>query len=239
LHQEIGRRGALAERAKRSYGTWTTKDCCGIKTVYVPNDAITRKGLLSAYCDNVTKGHVRVTKIVKLISRYCFWKSLIKNVKSYIGNCAICQRTKARTHRHYGLLGALLAAIRSFKEISMDFITGLPGSISAGSNKRCDALLVVVDRFIKYALFVPMIKTLTSSALADLLLARVFSEKGLPKGIISDRGSIFISHFWKEFCYHLAVKRRLSTAWHLQTDGQTERINQIIEQYLRFYCEIT
>jgi hypothetical protein len=135
--------------------------------------------LLSAYYDNVIVGHVGITEIIKLIRRYYFWESLIKDVKSYIGSCAICQKTKARTHRPYGLLGALPAAIRSFEYISMDFITGLPLSISA----------------------------------ADLLLARVFSEKGLPKGIVSDRGSVFISHFWREFCYHLAVKRRLSIAW--------------------------
>jgi transposase InsO family protein len=80
----------------------------------------------------------------------------------------------------------------------------------------------VVDRFTKYAAFIPTTSKLTASGLADLLIIHIYSRYGIPKGIISDKGSLFISKFWATFCYHLAIKRKFSTAYHPQIDKQTE-----------------
>jgi hypothetical protein len=111
----------------------------------------------------------------------------------------------------------------------MDFITCLP--VSSGHN----AILVVVDRFSKMSHFIPCSDTITAKELSSLFLQNIFRLHGLPKYIVSDRGPGFTSKFWKELLKQLNVKSNLSTAFHPQTDGQTERINSVLEQYLRIY----
>ena len=108
----------------------------------------------------------------------------------------------------------------------MDFISQLPDS------NGHDAILVIVDRFSKMAIFIKSHTTATAEDLANLFIEFVFSKHGVPQDIISDRGSLFISSFWTAFCDSLKIKRNLSTAYHPESDGQTERVNQILEQYL-------
>src|SRR5436189_5253164 len=98
-----------------------------------------------------------------------------------------------------------------------------------------DAILVIVDRFTKYVRFFPVSTTTDAADLAELFHNKWELDFGPPHGIVSDRGSLFTSAFWSALCYHSRVKRRLSTAFHPQTDGQTERMNQILEHYLRCY----
>jgi len=113
----------------------------------------------------------------------------------------------------------------------MDFIVGLPPSPSEN-----DAILVVVDRFTKMAHFIATKTTVAAPDIARLFLSRIYSLHGLPTDIVSDRDRIFTSHFWRHFVALLDVKPNLSTAFHPQTDGQTERVNQVLEQYLRAFC---
>jgi len=94
---------------------------------------------------------------------------------------------------------------------------------------------VIVDRFTKYVRFFPVSTTTDAAELAELFHNEWELDFGPPHGIVSDRGSLFTSAFWSALCYHSRVKRRLSTAFHPQTDGQTERMNQILEHYLRCY----
>lgn len=116
----------------------------------------------------------------------------------------------------------------------MDFITDLPPS----KRGACvyDAILVIVDRYTKMNLYIATTKSCTAVDLTRILCDEVVRRFGMPTGIVSDRGSLFTSQFWSDFCYEAHVKRRLSTAFHPQTDGQTERANQTLEQYLRCYC---
>ena len=116
----------------------------------------------------------------------------------------------------------------------MDFITDLPPSKRGDS--VYDAILVIVDRYSKMNLFIPTRKSCTSADLAQILVDEVVRRWGMPSGIVSDRGSVFTSAFWADFCFEAHVRRRLSTGFHPQTDGQTERANQTLEQYLRIYC---
>ncbi|MBW0557037.1 hypothetical protein O181_096752 [Austropuccinia psidii MF-1] len=111
----------------------------------------------------------------------------------------------------------------------MDFITQLPLSNSF------DSILVIVDRFSKMAVFIPKMSSTTSLDLAHLFINNIFSKHGLPSRIFSDRGSLFVSSFWTNLCQKLKISRYLSTCYHLETDGQTERVNHIIEQYLWMY----
>lgn len=116
----------------------------------------------------------------------------------------------------------------------MDFITDLPPS--PGEETVFDSIFVVVDRYTKMSLYIPKTKIVTAEGLATIFLQRVVRFFGDPKGIISNRGSVFTSKFWSSLCFYLSVKRRLSTAFHPQTDGQTESQNQTLEHYLRCYC---
>ncbi|MBW0586590.1 hypothetical protein O181_126305 [Austropuccinia psidii MF-1] len=111
----------------------------------------------------------------------------------------------------------------------MDFITQLPLSNSF------DSILVIVDRFSKMAVFIPTMSSITSLDLAHLFIKNMFSKHGLPSSIVSDRGSLFVSSFWTNLFQQLKISRELSTTYHPETDGQTERVNQISEQYLWTY----
>src|SRR6201999_284272 len=112
----------------------------------------------------------------------------------------------------------------------MDFITDLPKSDSF------DTILVIVDRLTKMALFIPTTKSVTAEQFADLFILHVFAKHGLPENMTSDRGTQWRNEFFDSLSKLLRVQVRLSTAHHPQTDGQTERVNQILEQYLRIYC---
>jgi transposase InsO family protein len=103
-------------------------------------------------------------------------------------------------------------------------------------SKGHDAILVVVDRFTKYALYIETTAKLSAEGFANLLLYHVYRHFRPPEGIVLDRSSLFTSRFWETLCKALGTCRKMSTAYHPQTDGQTERQNQILEQYLRTFC---
>lgn len=117
----------------------------------------------------------------------------------------------------------------------MDFVTDLPPSRDS-EGRVFNSLFVVVDRYTKMAKYIPVLKTITAERLADVFIEHIVSQFGIPEGIVSDRGSVFTSAFWSQLCYCLRIKRKLSTAFHPQTDGQTERQNQSLEHYFRCYC---
>ncbi|KAJ1599810.1 hypothetical protein NDA14_002862 [Ustilago hordei] len=124
---------------------------------------------------------------------------------------------------------------RPWGSISLDFIEGLPPSKKFDS-KTYDSILVIVDRLTKFAILAPTHKTVTAKQTAVLLYGHMVRLFGYPDHMVSDRGRQFISGAWKAFAEQMGVKHSLSTAYHPQTDGQTERVNQVIEQYLRMYC---
>ncbi|MBW0486534.1 hypothetical protein O181_026249 [Austropuccinia psidii MF-1] len=111
----------------------------------------------------------------------------------------------------------------------MDFITQLPLS------SNFDSILVVVDRFSKMAIFIPAYGSITALDLAQIFIIHVFSKHGFTVSIVSDRGSLFVLSFWTQLCQQLKISRDLLTAFYPETDGQTERVNQILEQYLLMY----
>jgi hypothetical protein len=121
-----------------------------------------------------------------------------------------------------------------WKDISMDFITGLP-PCNAGISTVYDAILVVVDKYTKMAKYTPVQKTIDAATLANIFHDRIVMKFGTPASIVTDRDSLFTSHFWSSLCFYMKARRRLSTAFHPQTDGQTERQNQVLEHYLRCY----
>jgi hypothetical protein len=202
---------------------------------YVPQDNAVRAEIMKICHDDPTAGHFGHKKTLKLVQQKYYWHAMSQDVKEYVRGCDICQRTKARRTRNAGEMQALPLPSRPFESITMDFITDLPPSIASTTGRIADSLLVIVDRYTKEVEYIPCLKTTDALELARLFIDRWFKDHGLPASIISDRGSVFTSRFWSELCFHLGITRGLSTAFHPQTDGQTERQNQTLEGWLRCY----
>ena len=156
-----------------------------------------------------------------------------KLVSRYIKQCDKCQRNKVPRHKPYGLLQPLSVPNKPWKSIGMDFIVGLPPA------QDFNSILCVVYRLTKMAHFIPCRDNIKATELATLFIDNVFKLHGLPETIISDRGSLFISKFWQGLMKKLNVTTSLTSSYHPRSDGQTERTNGILIQYLRMYCSST
>jgi transposase InsO family protein len=149
-------------------------------------------------------------------------------VAAHVAMCEVCQRVRVEHQRPVGLLYLLKIPEWKWEKIAMDFMTGLPRT-----SKGYDSIWVIVDRLTKVAHFILVKTTYKGSQLAELYVARTMSLHGVPKKIILDRGSQFTSRFWKSFHENIDTKLNFSLAYHPQTDGQTERTNQVLEDMLR------
>ncbi|SJL04345.1 uncharacterized protein ARMOST_07711 [Armillaria ostoyae] len=152
-----------------------------------------------------------------------------KDIEAYIAGCETCQRTKSSNQAKSAPLHPNAIPTEPWTHITVDMITGLPDS------NGYDALLIVVDRFSKAIIPVPCNKDLSAEGWARILRDHVYARHGMPQVVISDRGQQFVSKFMTELYRMLDIKQNTSTAFHPQTDGQTERVNQEIEKYLRIF----
>src|SRR6202163_1415711 len=199
---------------------------CWKERLYVPDGF--RKEVLHQEHDSRIAGHFGRERTLELITRNFYWSKLEDDVREYCNKCDSCQRTKTPRHAKHGLLHPLELPSSPWTYISVDFITDLPES---NGNRN---IMVVVDRFTKMAHFIPTDKR-EASTVARLFLNNVWKYHGMPIDIVSDRDTVFTGHFLADLYQFLGIKRSMSTAFHPQTDGQTERINQNIEHYLRTY----
>jgi transposase InsO family protein len=199
------------------------------KRLYVPDWDELRLHLVKAHHDPPAAGHQGRSKTFELISRTYYWPKMRQSVEQYVRNCDICRRSKTPRHAPFGVLRPLGLPERPWQEITMDFVTGLPDC------EGFDAILVVVDRLTKMRHFSACQTDCSAEDLADLFLRDIFRLHGLSEVMVSDRGPQFASRFWARICTCLDVDRRMSTAFHPQTDGQTEIFNSAMEQYLRSY----
>lgn len=197
--------------------------------ICVPDHVETKRKILSECHDSPAAGHFGISKTFDLVSREYYWPGLRKYVKNYVLGCDTCTRNKTSHHKPYGLLQPLPVPDAPWTSISVDFITQLPNS------GPYSAICVFVDRFTKMALFIPTSNSIDAEGTATLFIKHVFCHYGTPSDIVSDRGSTFTSKFTQSLLKGLQVKQKLSTAFHPQTDGQTERVNSILEQYLRCF----
>jgi hypothetical protein len=165
-----------------------------------------------------------------LKTRY-WWYGMKRDIAEYVLLCDTCQRVKAEHQRPAGLLQPLKIPKWKWEEIGMDFIVGLPCT-QAGY----DSIWVIVDRLTYVAHFIPVKTTYFGAKLAELYMSRIVCLHGVPKMIVSDRGSQFTSKFWEKLHESMDTKLNFSSAYHLQTIGQTERTNQILEDMLRAYA---
>ena len=187
--------------------------------------------ILRARHDSLSAGHPGQKKTFELVAKDFYWPGMRTYINNYVDTCDTCQRSKTPRHKPYGLLKPLPIATRPWTHVSMDLIVKLPKS------RGFDSIFVVVDRRTKMSHFIPCNETATAQDLATLYRDNVFKHHGLPEDIVSDRGPQFTSKFWKSLWKILGVKLSLSTSFHPQTDGQTERVNQTLEQYLRCFVD--
>jgi len=158
-----------------------------------------------------------------------------KDVQKYVISCDSCQRNKSSNQQPAGLLQPLPTPTKRWEQVTMDFIVQLPTT-----HRGYDAIIVIVDRLSKRAHFCPTHTSVTAPEVAKIFFSTIFKNHGLPQTIISDRDVKFTSRFWKTLFEQVGTKLALSTAFHPQTDGQTERMNRTLEEMLRAYtsyCE--
>jgi transposase InsO family protein len=197
--------------------------------VYVPLDSKLRHDIVKAHHDTPLAGHPGRWKTTELVSRSYWWPGMGRYIAKYVRACDSCNRTKTFPASPVGKLLPNRIPNHKWQVISVDLIMELP--TSHGHN----ALLVVVDRLSKRTHVIPTTSDINSVGIARLFRDHVWKLHGLPEEVISDRGTQFVSQFMRELNTLLGIKVAASTAYHPQTDGQTERVNQEIEQYLRLF----
>lgn len=193
----------------------------------IPSDLHVRELILQWLHSSHQGGHSGIRASVHRIKSLFHWKGLHRDVAHFIQKCETCLRCKYETIAPPGLLQPLPIPGSIWQSIAMDFIDKLP--MSHGK----EAIWVIVDRLSKYAHFIPLAHPYTALKLADIFLKEVYRLHGAPANIVSDRDPIFTSMFWTTFLQQLGVSQSLSTAYHPQSDGQSEVLNRCLEHYLR------
>ena len=197
--------------------------------IYIPDSDDLRLRVIRYKHDHPLAGHFGQNCTLELLRREYTWPGIWTFVKDYVRSCTSCARAKTLHHRPYGLLKQLPVPEKPWNSISMDFIEQLPQS------SGFTAILVVVDRLSKQAIFIPTHDTITSPELAKLFLLHVFSKHRVPAHVTSDCGTEFVSHFFRSLGKALDMCLHFTSGYHPEGDGQTKRSNQTLEQYLRVY----
>ena len=174
-------------------------------------------------------GHPGWQRTHALLKQGYYWPQMRDDVEEYTRTCLICQQDKVERRRTPGLLEPLPVPSRPWESVSLDFITSLP------KTGDLTGILVIIDRFSKYATFVPVSKYCSAEETARLFFRNVVKYWGVPQNIVSDRDGRFTGSFWTELFNLLGSQLNISSSYHPQTDGQTERFNGMLEEYLRHF----
>jgi transposase InsO family protein len=202
---------------------------CYKDRVWLGNNLSVHQQVLSALHDSALGDHSGFPVTYRRVKQLFSWPGLKKTVKDYVTSCSICQQVKSDRAKYPGLLQPLPVLEHAWQVVSLDFIEGLPRSGNA------DCILVVVDTFSKYAHFIGLLHPFTALKVAQIFIAHVYKLHGLPKALVSDRDRIFTSTLWQELFHLSDTHLQMSTAYHPQSDGQTERVNQCLETFLRSF----
>ena len=187
-----------------------------------------RRGVISLYHDSPTAGHPGISKSIWLIGKDYWWPGMKDTITNYIKGCATCQSRKNNPTNPKPPLFPITSDkfTLPFESIALDFIVKLPES------NQYDTILTITDTFSKASIFIPCNETIDAEKTALLYATYILPHYRLPSRIISDHDPRFTSAFTKELCRTLRIDQNISTAYHPQTDGQSERTNQWLEQYL-------
>ncbi|KAL0291142.1 UNVERIFIED_CONTAM: Transposon Tf2-12 polyprotein [Sesamum calycinum] len=172
--------------------------------------------------------HLGTTKMYRNLKPYYWWQTMKKDVAEFVAKCITCQQVKAEHQAPAGKLRPLSIPEWKWEKITMDFVVGLPRTL-----RKHDAIWVIVDRLTKSAHFLPIRLGDSLDKLAELYVSEIVRLHGVPVSIVSDRDPRFTSRFWGSLQGALGTKLHFSTAFHPQTDGQSERTIQTLEDMMR------
>ncbi|WJX50794.1 hypothetical protein P8452_37049 [Trifolium repens] len=195
----------------------------------ISNKSVLIPTLLKEFHETAQGGHSGFYRTYRRIAANVYWVGMKNTVQEFVRGCDVCQRQKYLASSPGGLLQPLPIPDRIWEDISMDFITGLPKS------RGFEAILVVVDRLSKYCHFITLKHPYTARTIAEVFVKEVVRLHGIPLTIVSDRDPIFMSNFWQELFKLQGTKLKMSSAYHPETDGQTEVVNRCLETYLRCF----
>ncbi len=198
------------------------------KRRWVPNSEALRTRLIQEIHDSTITAHPGRDATVALVAKTLFWPDMLNDIRRFVRNCTECGRTKPWRDRKNGLLKPLPVPCQQWKEISIDFVGPLPIS------KDCTMLMVITDRLSK-GVILEACSSIDADYIAKLFLSTFYRRHGTPKAIVTDRGTQFTSKLWKRVCQLLKIERRISTSFHPETDGATERANTEVEKILRLW----
>ncbi|KAK2977850.1 hypothetical protein RJ640_017050 [Escallonia rubra] len=201
--------------------------------VYVPRVDDLRRTLIRECHDTLWAGHAGGERTLSLLQQGYYWPQMGDEVQEYVKTCLTCQEDKVERKKKAGLLQPLSVPKRPWQSVSLDFITGLPKVEDLGT------ILVVVDRFSKYASFIATPKYCSAEDTSQLFFKYVVKYWGMPQDIVSDRDSRFTGNFWTELFKLFRSQLSLSSSYHPESDGQTERFNSMLEEYLRHFVSAT
>jgi hypothetical protein len=196
--------------------------------IVVPKDAGVRQQILDEAHLSRYSIHPGSTKMYQDLKQRYWWTKMKIEIARYVARCDTCRRVKAIHMKTAGPLQSLPIPTWKWEDISMDFIVGLPRTAIG-----FDSIWVIIDRVTKIAHFLPVKTSYPVLTYAQIYIAHILSLHGIPKTIVSDRGPQFVSKFWEELHKSLGTKLLHNSAYHPQTSGQTERVNQILEDMLR------
>jgi hypothetical protein len=195
--------------------------------VWIGHNSALQNKLIAACHSSAIGGHSGIATTYYKLKKHFSWKGMRQEVENYIKQCSICQHSKHSHNHPLGLLQPIPIPESVRRDLSMYFIEGLPKS------QGYSVILVVVDKLTKFAHFLPVKHPYTTTSIAQIFMDNIVKLHGLPSLIVTNRDTIFLSHFWKELFKLYRVNLQLSTSYHPQSDGQTERVNQCLEMYLR------
>jgi hypothetical protein len=219
----------LAVHSLDTHGYYLDKGLIRYKDrLWIADNAALQSKLIAAMHDSAVGGHSGGRATYQCMKGLYYWPGMKRHIEEWIKQCLVCQHAKNDHTVPAGLLQPLPVPERPWAAIIMDFIEGLPKS------DDCEVILVVVDRLTKYAHFLPLRHPFTASSVATLFLDSIIKLHGVPLSIVSDRDKVFTSNFWKELFAAVGTKLCYSTAYHPQTDGQSECVNQCMEHYLHY-----
>jgi len=201
--------------------------------ICVPKEGKFRNIIMDEAHNSAYSIHPGATKMYMDLRQKYWWNGMKADIAQFVAHCDICQRVKAEHQKPAGLLQPLPIPVWKWDEIGMDFVVGLPRT-----QKGNDSIWVVVDRLTKVAHYLPVRTNYGGEKLARLYIDHIVKLHGVPSKIVSDRGTQFTSKFWRSLHKAMGTKLDFSSAYHPQTDGQTERVNQIMEDVLRA-CVLT
>jgi hypothetical protein len=222
----------ICEKIEAGKANCFRKDDQGIvwfnNRIVVPKNEENRQQILDEAHLSRYSIHPRSTKMYHDLKQHYWWTKMKIEIARYVAKCDTCRHVKVIQMKTAGPLKSLPIPTWKWEDISMYFIMGLPRT-----TKGYDSIWVIVDRLTKIAHFLPVKTYYPILTYAELYIARILSLHGIPKTIVSDRGPLFVSKFWEELYKSLGTKLLHSSAYHPQTSGQTERVNQIVEDMLR------